>query len=709
MTSTERRSCAGRDCPGKVDEDGFCLKWGHLCVGSTEGPTVAVPGMRIPTTPRAHPWDEPVEVPSTTGEEGSTPSGGGFALPESQRYCPSCQERVRRIVGYCSSCGTPYSLTPPLREGDVLGGHEIIRPLGHGGVGWVFLAADLDTDRKQRVLKGQRNPRDRVAREAFELERRALVDLDHPGIVAITRVIPPQTPDGVTYLAMEYVRGRTLEDARLTAGSEGRPAAAVATQVLGWGEKILEALAYLHQSGWLYCDLKPDNVMLTDTGIKIIDFGAVRRVDDHKSVPWGTRGFEAPEIQERGPAGPSVPSDLYTVGRTLGALALATRTTEFLHRFPPDQDVRSIVTRDTLDPFTRLLARATASDPAGRFASAEEMKEQLRGVLRQLLAVQKGTPQPGTSELFSPAAREFAQHLRIGEVDPLEAVRALPVPLVAAADPAVGFLASLGSLDPARQLAVLEAPPVDSPAVAYHRIRALLALGELVEARDRAAALPDQPGDWPAWWHRGLVALAGADHGAARQWFGRVYGWLPGELAARLGNAIAGELAQDWPAAAGDYRGVWRTDHDMVAAGFGLARALLAQGRRLDAADTLLAVPASAAAAATARAHAIDMLIEPSGTPGFADILKAGAIADAPNPSGVERTRLRIRVLRAALACPDRPDQHPDGLFGQPVDEKSLRWALYRQLRLLAGQTRDRAVRCALVDLSYTFRPATWW
>ncbi|GAA5194439.1 serine/threonine-protein kinase [Rugosimonospora acidiphila] len=710
MTTTRRRTCADRGCPGKVDEDGFCLKWGYPCDGKAGPPEpVTVPGMRIPTSPRVNPWDEPVEIPPTSGQDPLVLPTDDFAVPETRRYCPACHRRVQRVAGFCSSCGTRYSLTPPLRKGEVLAGHEIIRALGHGGVGWVFLAADLDTDRKLRVLKGQRNPRDRNAREAFELERRALVDLDHPGIVAITRVVPPQVPDGVFYLAMEYVRGRTLEDARLTAGSAGQPVAAVAAQVLSWGEQILEALGYLHQSGWLYCDLKPDNVMLTGTRIKIIDFGAVRRIDDRTSTPWGTRGFEAPEVQERGPAGPSVRSDLYTVGRTLGALTLATRTTEFLRRFPPGTDPRSIVTRDTLDPFIRLLARATATDPADRFGTAEQMREQLAGVRRQLLAVHEGTPQPGRSVLFSPVSREFAQHLDVGEVDPLDAVRALPVPLVAADDPAVSFLASLGSLDPAQQLAALEGPPVDSPAVAYHRIRALLAAGRPGEAREAAGALPDRPGDWSGWWHRGLVALAGADHAAARQWFDRVYGWLPGEIAARLGNAVASELARDWPAAAGDYRGVWRTDHSAVAAGFGLARALLAVKDRSAAAEVLLAVPAGAAAAVTARTGAIDLLIEPADAARFADVLRAAAIVEELNVPGSQGLRLRIRVLRAALNCTDRPDRHPGGLFGEPVDENGLRWALYRQLRRLAEQTRDSVLRCALVDLSYTFRPATWW
>src|SRR5439155_3722647 len=142
--------------------------------------------------------------------------------------------------------------------------------------------------------------------KAFAGEMGALVALGHPNIVTMTHVLPLEPDTDAVYLAMEYVNGGTLEDIRAAAGPDGGPAPIDAGQVLEFGDAILDALGYLHDNGWLYCDLKPENVMLSGTRIKMVDFGAARRIDDQTSPPWGSPGFQAPEVEGLGPTGTTV-------------------------------------------------------------------------------------------------------------------------------------------------------------------------------------------------------------------------------------------------------------------------------------------------------------------------------------------------------------------------------------------------------------------
>src|SRR4029077_13785024 len=82
------------------------------------------------------------------------------------------------------------------------------------------------------------------------------------------------------------------------------------------------AFQFLHDTGLVYCDFKPDNIIQTGDNVQLIDLGGVRRLDDTEGAIYGTVGFQAPEFAE---VGPSVASDIYTIGRTLLVLTMEFR------------------------------------------------------------------------------------------------------------------------------------------------------------------------------------------------------------------------------------------------------------------------------------------------------------------------------------------------------------------------------------------------
>ncbi|MEU5949804.1 tetratricopeptide repeat protein [Micromonospora sp. NPDC047465] len=720
MTAVSR-GCAERNCPGSVDSDGFCRLWGHECAGAGAatgpGPSPGPDLDRRPARTVSRPWEQPAVLPTARPHDPLSALVSQPVVPEHSRYCAktTCRRRLPRVAGYCPDCGTRYSFTPPLSNGDLRAGrYRIEGCLGNGGVGWVFLARDEDMDGAWRVLKGQRNPEDREAVAAFVAERQALIALNHPHIVTITHALRPESDRDAGYLVMEYVNGGTLEEARSTAGPGGGSCAVDVAQALGYGVQILDAFEYLHDQGWLYCDLKPENVMRVggqgaNDPIKLVDFGAARRIDNTVSPAWGTAGFTAPEVERLGPAGPSVRSDLYTVGRTLAALTLVPRSVD-VARIPPGQDLLRLPVPARLDPFLRLLARATAAEPDDRFASAAEMREQVRGVRRQVSSAGDGVPRPTRSTLFSPSACAFGLHTDGDALDVVEVMLGLPAPLVDGADPAAGFLASLGPADPAELIELLRTAPERTAQVTYRAVRAHLAAGRADEAGPLLAEFPEELRDWSLWWHRGLVALVGRDFGTARRRFDQVYGWLPGEVSTRLAYAVACELDGDPRTAADHYRGVWDTDPGVVGAAFGLARCLLATADPRSAADALLKVPESSRASTVAVTCAVRILLDAPDDEHRLDVaLDAAAMVDKLPPFD-EREQVEAHILRIALDCDLAAGRHAGRrLFGHPLEEDALRGAFERRCRSRARRTADRRERIALVDLANAYRPVTWW
>ncbi|MHC5258421.1 serine/threonine-protein kinase [Streptomyces sp. UC4497] len=706
-------------------------------------------------------------------------------VPERKRFCSrsdcgapvgrSRGERPGRTEGFCTKCGHPYSFVPKLATGDVVHGqYEVVGCLAHGGLGWVYLAVDRAVSDRWVVLKGLLDTGDQDAMAAAISERRFLAEIEHSNIVRIYNFVEhldQRTGSLDGYIVMEYVGGKSLKEiANERRTPEGRRDPLPVEQACAYGIEALEALGHLHSRNLLYCDFKVDNAIQTEDQLKLIDMGAVRRMDDDESAIYGTVGFQAPEVAE---VGPSIASDLYTVARTLALLTFDFQgyTNVFVDSLP---DPDNIEVFRTYESFYRFLVRATDPDPARRFASAQEMAEQLTGVLREVVALQTNRPRPALSTLFGPevkvtdtelfgrlegevsplGARETPVRARNGKrpgkgaaalpppppapalppssteiVKPLQAqgtALALPVPHVDPGDPNAGFLAGLMASAPAELIAALHAAPADSLELRLRELRARLEMGELDSAARGLAALEaDHPDDWRVVWYRGVAALATGDHTNAALSFDAIYDAFPGEPAPKLALGVCAEVLGQLDNAAEYYRLVWSTDPSYVSAAFGLARVQLAAGDRVGAVRTLESVPESSIHYTAARVAAVRSRLRgrtaqgANGDPLLHDLTAAAGQVEALDAFGldaVRREQLSTEVLGTALDWVlsgrqgSGPPQGPvrTAVLGSDLDERGLRLGLERSYRTLARLAQRGEERIELVERANRYRPRTW-
>jgi serine/threonine-protein kinase PknG len=663
-----------------------------------------------------------VEVPRVPSRDPATAMLSHPEVPESKRVCGRCNEpvgrstrdRPARAEGTCSHCGAPFSFVPKLAPGELVAGqYEVLGCLAHGGYGWIYLAKDHNVSDRWVVLKGLLDTGDPDAMAAALAERRFLAEVEHPNIVRIYNFVQHPDPAGdstVGYIVMEYVGGKSIKELRYPPGEPSEPLPL--EQAIAYAIEALPALGYLHELGMLYCDFKPDNIIQTDELVKLIDMGAVRRIDDLTSPVYGTVGYQAPEVPRKGP---SVSSDLYTVARTLAVLTFDFRdyATTFADRLPDQADVE-LFTR--FESYYRLLRRATHADPARRFGSAEEMADQLTGVLREVLATEDGQPRPGPSTEFSPERRVFGADGSPGDTgppDPAVVAAALPVPQVNRADPAAGWLATAATADPAELVEALRSAPIVTVEVRLRLVRTLVKLGSVDEALAELDELSaTEPADWRFTWYRGVALLAGGRAGEALGCFDAVYDARPGELAVKLALAAAAECAGEGPTAAHHYELVWRTDHTMVSAAFGLARVRRRLGDREGAFEVLRGVPENSRHHVTAQLAAIGARVfgRPATELTEQDLVTSCAWLDSVDLDIAARARMSVEVLTAALRWvrAGRPGGSGDGtVLGCALNERELRFGLERAYRSLARVAERPEDRIALVDRANTVRPKT--
>jgi serine/threonine-protein kinase PknG len=631
--------------------------------------------------------------------------------------------------------------------GDLVGGqYEVLGCLAFGGLGWIYLARDHNVSDRWVVLKGLLNTGDADAMAAAVAERQFLAQVEHPNIVRIYNFVQYA---GAGYIVMEYVGGKSLkqilQDDRRTGGS------IPVEHALAYAIEVLPALGYLHDRGLVYCDFKPDNVIQTEEQLKLIDMGGVRTFDGDGAI-YGTVGYQAPEIEADGP---SVSSDLFTVGRALAVMTFEFTGYQGAFKFTLPDDVPLLQQQES---FFRLLQRATNTDPDRRFASAGEMAEQLTGVLREVLAVGDGTPRPAFSTVFSPELQAIGTAVAVGPGDgsapapaspapaptAVQMIAGLPMPQVDRTDPAAGYLATFAGLDP-RQRADALARAVSGdgsvpPAVAASFETRLALARSLLEAGDHRAAggvladlAAEDPIDWRIAWYDGLRRILAGDARAACGAFSAVYDELPGELAPKLALAFALEAAGDAAAAQRYFRLVWTVDRSHISAAFGLARTSLAAGDRPGAIAALAAVPESSSHHAAAQIVAVRILVSPGVTGD--DLRRADGTLGRLALDEARRQQLTVEVLRAALdwatasgsggargpgsgprsgpgsgsGTGTAAGSGPGGLIlGCEPNERALRFGLERGYRALAKLTQDHKRRIELVDMANAVRPRTW-
>jgi serine/threonine-protein kinase PknG len=630
-------------------------------------------------------------------------------IPEDKRSCPNCGQpvgrsrdgRPGRTEGFCPNCRNPYSFTPKLQAGDfVANQYEVAGALAHGGLGWIYLAKDKNVSDRWVVLKGLLNTGDADALAVAIVEQQFLAQVEHPLIVEIYNFV---THEGAGYIVMEYVGGTSLKQilkARMKAAGGAYDPLPV-DQAIAYILEVLPAFQYLHDLGLVYCDFKPDNLIQVGDAVKLIDLGGVRRIDDQDSAIYGTVGYQAPEVASMGT---TIASDIYTIGRTLVVLMMEFRgyQSTYLTRLPPVEETPLFQQHDSL---YRLLAKACAPDPADRFASVDELRVQLLGVLREVVAQQinptdSRTARRGTG-LTSAASVLFEAPAITSDVLTWEELPALRLDT---SDPQYAWLSNIALEDPAERLDALRAAPAPSAEVRLARAKAALQLKrpDIVDVQVNEMLLED-PWEWRAVWVSGLAALGKGDFRGAQASFNAVYGQVPGELAPKLALALACEQGGEGAIAEGLYGICASTDANYVApAAFGMARIRAARGDTAGAVQALDLVPSTSRGFTESRRQRADHLYQSGdGLPALAEAMSSlqGVRLD---PS--EQGQLTAKILEKALSVVNRDGPQQVTIGAYRADDSSLRDGLETTYRALAGSTTDQRERYALVDKANAVR-----
>ena len=294
-----------------------------------------------------------------------------------------------------------------LAAGTKLGPYEVIGPLGAGGMGEVYRARDTRLERTVAVkVLPTHLSSDPELKQRLEREAKAISALNHPNICTLHDV---GSQDGTDFLVMEYIEGETLAD-RL------RKKALPLDQIVKIGMEIAGALDRAHRAGIIHRDLKPGNIMLTQTGAKLMDFGLAWTSHPEQPAPRispaaeaspdaptamiaapapvaapltaygavvGTVQYISPEQIEGKPA--DARSDIFSLGAVLYEMATGRRAFDGTSAM----SVANAILEKTPEPITTMqpglpaaldviVRTCLAKDPEERYASAHDVKLQLK-------------------------------------------------------------------------------------------------------------------------------------------------------------------------------------------------------------------------------------------------------------------------------------------------------------------------------------------
>ena len=275
------------------------------------------------------------------------------------------------------------------------GRYNVSHPLGSGGMGQVYLAQDEVLGREVALkILWERLAESEEFVERFRREARSVAALSHPNIVSVYD--QGRAGDGTYYIAMEHVSGGTLKERIVGEGLLGyREAADV-------GIQVSEALEAAHSGGVIHRDIKPHNILLTESGeVKVVDFGIARAVSQASmtgtSFILGTAHYLSPEQAKGEPTGPA--SDLYALGVVLYEMLTGVAPYEaespiavaLKHVSDPPASPRA-ANPEVPKGMDAVVVKLLAKDPEDRYADAGELAEDLRRVRRDLSPTALSSP-----------------------------------------------------------------------------------------------------------------------------------------------------------------------------------------------------------------------------------------------------------------------------------------------------------------------------
>ncbi len=297
--------------------------------------------------------------------------------------------------------------------GQTISHYKILEKLGEGGMGAVYLAEDVNLDRKValKVLPADvSDDPDRL--ERFEREAKAIAALNHPNIVTIYSV---EQEGDVRFLTMERVEGVPLDDKIVRGGM-------TLDAFLAIGRPLVEALGAAHDKGITHRDLKPANIMVTDDGrVKVLDFGLAKLQEEpggsestelptqaltQEGMVLGTVPYMSPEQVQGRPADGR--SDLFSLGIIFYQLLTGHRP----FRGETSADVISSILRDVPKSVTsinvqlpnhmsRIVRRCLEKNPNDRYQTARDLLYELKDLNREARAAEE---QSGNSIAVLPFA-----------------------------------------------------------------------------------------------------------------------------------------------------------------------------------------------------------------------------------------------------------------------------------------------------------------
>jgi eukaryotic-like serine/threonine-protein kinase len=259
--------------------------------------------------------------------------------------------------------------------GQTVGKYQVLANLGSGGFGTVFLAKDTWIDKKVAIKVPHRQSGDF---DELLHEPRLLAALDHPNIVGI---VTAERVEDVFFIVMDYVKGESLE------AVIDRETSLELHRALNYGVQILKGVEHAHGASILHRDLRPANVLISESGgVKVADFGTSRILEkSHATTVIGSPPYMAPEhFQGRA----VLASDIYSVGVMLYQMLTGT-----LPYFSPNPaQIERLVAQGRCTPprlrnshipkeISDIVMKAIASDVTERYQRAGELLEDLATAL----------------------------------------------------------------------------------------------------------------------------------------------------------------------------------------------------------------------------------------------------------------------------------------------------------------------------------------